>query len=136
MIFNSKVFHLVFLILMKITQIKCGKICYDEYGCFINTPPFGGTPQRLISTLPQSPQTVNTTFTLFNNNVLNGEEITSLNFHQNYIDSIPTKIIVHGYTSNELNMWNLKDAILQYDNVNVITCDWSEGSVFPYTIAT
>ncbi|CAF1522795.1 unnamed protein product [Rotaria magnacalcarata] len=39
--------------------------CYDEYGCFTTLPPFGGTWERPIALLPQSPSTVLTRFFLY-----------------------------------------------------------------------
>ena len=42
------------------------QICYDTYGCFIDTVPFGGTAQRPLSALPDIPAKIGTTFTLYN----------------------------------------------------------------------
>ena len=52
------------------------QVCYDGYGCFIDTKPFGGTVQRPLAFLPESPGKISTTFTLYSrNNKIDGESI-------------------------------------------------------------
>ena len=111
------------------------EICYGDLGCFIDTFPFSGTIARPIAFLPESPEKINTTFTLFNQKTSNlGEIITSNNIGPNYYPTIPTKFIIHGFIQHAFVWWviDMKNAILSVDNVNVITVDWSKGNVLPY----
>lgn len=56
----------IYLIGILIGFASCRQICYDGYGCFIDTNPFGGTKQRPFAFLPDTPAKIGTTFTLFN----------------------------------------------------------------------
>jgi hypothetical protein len=46
--------------------VQSKQICYDSYGCFIDTAPFGGSTQRPFSALPALPDKIGTTFILYN----------------------------------------------------------------------
>ena len=70
-------FKYLFLCLTLIGCVYSRQVCYDGYGCFIDTKPFGGVPQRPLAFLPESPEKIGTTFTLYNrNNKFTGENIT------------------------------------------------------------
>jgi hypothetical protein len=58
-----------------------------------------------------------------------GEIITAANIGKNFVSTIGTKFITHGFLHNAIKPWvlEMKDAISSVDNVNVITVDWSKG---------
>ena len=57
---------LTLIISILIGFVYCKQICYDGYGCFIDTAPFGGSSQRPFAFLPADPAKIGTTFTLYN----------------------------------------------------------------------
>ena len=83
----------------------------------------------VLAFLPDTPEKIAVKFTLFNKNTI-GEVIS---YHwpigQNFVGSIGTKFITHGFLHNAIKPWvlEMKNAILSVDNVNVITVDWSKG---------
>ena len=54
------------IISLLICFVHSRKVCYGDYGCFIDTVPFGGTAQRPFAFLPAEPNKIGTTFTLYN----------------------------------------------------------------------
>ena len=114
-------------------------ICYGDLGCFYDGFPFSGTIARPVALLPERPEKINTTFTLFNKKTsISGEVITANNIGQNYDPTLPTKFITHGFIQHAFVPWviAMKNAILSVDNVNVVTVDWSKGNGLLYTQAT
>ena len=55
-----------FILSILIFIVHGRKICYEDYGCFIDTAPFGGTTQRPLAFLPDEPAKIGTLFTLYN----------------------------------------------------------------------
>ena len=115
--------------------VRSREICYDGYGCFVDTMPFGGTYQRPLSVLPDTPQRISTEFTLFNRqSPTAGVHLSSANLTTQFLaifdSKIPTKFIIHGFLHHANKEWiiNMKNAILKSDNANVITVDWSKGN--------
>ncbi|CAF0737937.1 unnamed protein product [Brachionus calyciflorus] len=117
------------------SSYKAEKICYDDLGCFINSPPFGGTIERLIGMIPQSPKEIGVQFQLFNR-VLNYtyDSIEYKSISKNYLPNKPSKFIIHGFIQNGSRDWvkKMKNQILKMENVNVIVVDWCNGSLYPY----
>ena len=113
-------------------------VCYDEdFGCFTTEPPFTDPISRPISINPEHPKNIIPKFLLFTrNNPMNGIEIDTLN-NSKFIPNAKTIFIIHGFIQNGKKVWvNLmKDALLKYDNSNIIIVDWSSGNKFPYTQA-
>ena len=119
----------VFLLILLNSILIYGRdICYGDLGCFTDSNPFGGTLQRPIAFLPDTPEKIAVKFTLFNRNT-NGAIISAGNLGSGFDPSIGTKFITHGFLHNAIKPWvlEMKDAILSVDNVNVITLDWSKG---------
>lgn len=56
----------VVLIGILVSVAYARQICYEGYGCFIDTVPFGGTLQRPLAFLPDTPAKIGATFTLYN----------------------------------------------------------------------
>lgn len=82
----------------------------------------------VLAFLPDTPEKIAVKFTLYNKNTI-GEVISASTIGQNYVGSIGTKLITHGFLHNAIKPWvlEMKNAILSVDNVNVITVDWSKG---------
>jgi len=130
----------ILLVIIKIAN--CRQVCYVEagydYGCFTNEIPFGGTLQRPVSLLPDTPSRIASRFTTYNRENLSGKVIGFQNFASAFNPNLNTKMIIHGFLHHDNHVWvqNMKDSILRYENVNVITVDWSKGNGLPYTQAT
>ena len=121
----------VFLLILLNSILIYGRdICYGDLGCFTDSSPFGGTLQRPIAFLPDTPEKIAVKFTLFNRNT-NGAIISAGSLGSGFDSSIGTKFITHGFLHNAIKPWvlEMKDAILSVDNVNVITLDWSKGYI-------
>ena len=121
-------FKILIILLSCTILINCREICYGDLGCFTDVSPFGGTLQRPIAFLPDTPQKIAAKFTLYNKNTI-GEVVSATSIGSNYVSSIGTKFITHGFLHNAIKPWvlEMKDAILSVDDVNVITVDWSKG---------
>lgn len=121
-----------------LTYIACEKICYEGYGCFTNDYPFGGSKERPIGDLPEDPKKINTLFYLYNRaETTQPELISTHNTSTKFNTSIPTKIIIHGWLDDGFEDWliEMKDVILEKEDVNVILVDWHGGSGWPYQTA-
>ena len=108
----------------------CKEVCYGDLGCFTNSYPFSGTLGRPIAYLPESPDKVDTSFNLFNRKIREGERIKADNLTgTNFDPSLHTKFITHGFLENGLFSWmiELKELLLDIEDVNVILVDWGKG---------
>lgn len=107
-------------------------ICYLEadLGCFTDSKPFGGIPERPVAFLPENPEKISTRFTLYNRKNNEGTVIDTKRISENFDPNLKTKFIIHGFMHHDNKEWvqDMKSTILQYDNVNVITVDWSKGN--------
>ncbi len=124
----------IFILICYVYQTKCeSDVCYDELGCFTNGPPFGSTVARPIGWLPDSPEKINTRFFLYTRNNPTNPISIMHNKTQDLNGLLETKIIVHGFVHNSNKKWiiDMKDALLKWDDFNVIVVDWSKGSGFP-----
>jgi hypothetical protein len=106
-------------------SVSCKQICYDDLGCFESSLFIGGSFEKPIAFLPESPEKVNVSFTVYNRLNLNGKSINSKIVESNPTDLIvkaPIKFIVHGLFGNALNNWviEMKDALLNIENLNGI----------------
>ena len=127
----------IFLLAL-LSLVYSREICYDGYGCFKDTTPFGGTLQRPFAFLPDTPQRVNTRFFLYKRELKTYDEMSRLKISSYYDSSLPTKFIIHGFLENGYKQWmkDMASAILDVENTNVFLVDWSGGNGFPYTQAT
>lgn len=119
--------------------VSSKEVCFDQLGCFTDKYPFSGTLQRPLAFLPDSPQKINVKFFLHNRKLQNtSEAINYLIIGENFEPTIPTKFIIHGFLHSAKKKWviDMKNALLDAENVNVITVDWSKGNGFPYTQST
>ena len=122
--------YLLFLCLV-IKLADCRDICFqhDDLGCFTDSKPFGGTLQRPLAFLPEMPEKIGTTFTLFNRDSKFGRTI-SLENVELVNENLKTKFIIHGFIDNHNKKWvqEMRAALLLAEDVNVITVDWSKGN--------
>ena len=81
---------------------------------------------------PESAFKINTTFYLYNRT--NAGQQISIETLAEFNSLIKTCIIIHGFKSSAQKSWvmDMKNALLETAPMNVITCDWSSGSLFPY----
>ena len=117
-----------------LAHVICGEVCFENYGCFYDTYPWGGTYERPDSLFPNRPEEIGTTFTLFNRALGdNGKFITHDNLGDAFDGSLKTKIIVHGYRDS-VSTWvsKMKNELLQNEDMNIITVDWSASSSSTY----
>ncbi|XP_069837852.1 pancreatic lipase-related protein 2-like [Dendropsophus ebraccatus] len=124
-----------------IGALKVGsEVCYDRLGCFTNHYPWAGTLQRPVSRLPWAPEKINTRFLLYTrDNVNSYQELSALNNNtiskSNFRTYRKTHIIIHGFLNDGQTSWMLDmcQAMLQAEDVNCFSVDWSGGSRTLYT---
>jgi len=111
------------------------QICYRNYGCFKNEPPFNPNMP-----LPDSPKNIGVMFLLKTRLSSNttAEDITNkMDIKSSSFDGRrPTKVLIHGYklTERALSSWvpKMAEAILSKEDVNVIMVDWVKGAAVHY----
>lgn len=110
--------------------VSSDQVCYDGLGCFTNDYPFGGTMQRPISPLPESPAKINTKFFLYARNSPSYEQISANNLGKMFSPAKLTKIIIHGWFDSSFEDWiiEMKTALLEVGDFNVIAVDWEWGA--------
>jgi pimeloyl-ACP methyl ester carboxylesterase len=129
----------ILLCIAAATRVNAKKVCYGDLGCFTDDHPFHAPPQRAFSLLPESPEKIGTTFSLYTRaNAAKATRITAASIPATYNAKIGTKFITHGFVDTGSAKWviRMKDAILKAEDMNVIVVNWSKGSQFPYTQAT
>ncbi|KAL3869623.1 hypothetical protein ACJMK2_042288 [Sinanodonta woodiana] len=105
-------------------------VCYNNIGCFKTSSPFSNS----FYFEPQPPAEIDVKYMLFTRrNPVRPQILTtdagvvrSTNFDANN----DTKFIIHGYKHSDSNPWtfNMKDAILEREDVNVILVNWVKGA--------
>jgi pimeloyl-ACP methyl ester carboxylesterase len=112
-----------------ISFLACSQVCYDDLGCFTNDYPFGG-PLRPISDLPESPDIMNVTFFLYTRHTPGPQLISHTTLSSYFDPHLPTKIIAHGWLDTSFEEWilDMKDALLEVGDYNVIAVDWGKGA--------
>ena len=123
------------LISLLVSTAASRQVCYDDLGCFTDAQPFGSTWQRPIALLPESPQKISTKFMLYKREFAeSGIQVGFDNLPDSFDPKLKTVVITHGFFGTVVPAWALevKDAILQVEDVNVVTVDWTKGNQFPY----
>lgn len=107
------------------------KVCYEHVGCFSNQ-------DRLTvpTSFPSEPEKVNTKFLLYSRSNRNSPE--RLDYRPNsplgrltqFQQRKPLKLLVHGFFESGNIQWikDIKDALLDEEDCNVIIIDWSGGA--------
>jgi len=52
------------------------EVCYPRLGCFTDDPPWSGIPGRLLTGLPDSPEQMNISFSLYTRETGNNSQVT------------------------------------------------------------
>ncbi|XP_043407899.1 pancreatic lipase-related protein 3 [Chelonia mydas] len=120
----------------KILLSECGeKVCYPRLGCFSDKPPWAGIPGRFLGGLPDSPESMNISFTLYTKETRNNSQVISAIHPSTIKDSHfcshrKTRFIVHGFMSTGKRGWVVKMCLLlvEVEDVNCIAVDWAEGA--------
>ncbi|CAF3787097.1 unnamed protein product [Adineta steineri] len=113
--------------------------CYGEHGCFTTGAPFGGTLQRPFALLPDRPDVIGTTYYVYTRETRKTRiEISRHTSLGPWNASKPTKFFIHGFLDSTNKPWwvDMKNAILEVEDVNVIMVDWSKANGFPYEKAS
>uniref|UniRef100_A0A674JX87 Triacylglycerol lipase n=1 Tax=Terrapene triunguis TaxID=2587831 RepID=A0A674JX87_9SAUR len=93
-------------------QVLMGRqfFCYRRLGCFSDNPPWAAIPGRFLAGLPDSPESMNISFTLYTKETRNNSQVISAIHSSTIKDSYfcshrKTRFIVHGYMSTGKRGW-------------------------------
>uniref|UniRef100_A0A8C4JSI3 Triacylglycerol lipase n=1 Tax=Dromaius novaehollandiae TaxID=8790 RepID=A0A8C4JSI3_DRONO len=133
----------IFFLLLLLEIGSAGKeICYDRLGCFSDDPPWAGIPGRPLKGLPDSPEHMNTSFSLYTRETGNNSQvisaINSSTIQNSYFSSRrKTSFIIHGFGSTGKKGWVVEMCLLllEVENMNCIAVDWKEGAKGTYVSA-
>ncbi|CAG5122260.1 unnamed protein product [Candidula unifasciata] len=123
--------------------VRRSSTCYGTLGCFNTDAPFT-SPERPLSVVPESPDVVQTDFLLYTRTYktspqgLDARHLQDLATAWTHFGARPTKFITHGFLNNpETNPWltDMKDALLQHGDYNVVIINWAGGNGPPYSQA-
>uniref|UniRef100_A0A8C3LM73 Triacylglycerol lipase n=1 Tax=Chrysolophus pictus TaxID=9089 RepID=A0A8C3LM73_CHRPC len=118
------------------------EVCYPRLGCFSNDPPWSGIPGRLLTGLPESPEEMNISFSLYTRETGNNSQVISAinsstiqNSH--FSPHRRTSFIIHGFSSTGKKGWVVEMCLLllEVENMNCIAVDWKEGAKGTYVCA-
>ncbi|XP_058961750.2 pancreatic triacylglycerol lipase-like [Pocillopora verrucosa] len=131
MMTKEVIFLLVILTAAAVGFLWPSKVCYEKYGCFYKHPGVHWGLITLRQKLPQSPYDVGTKFTMFTRsgsgevNDFDRDLLRAAKFNI----SRRTIILIHGWQGNP-KKWPLemKDALLQREDCNVVVVDWFKGA--------
>lgn len=111
-------------IVLWVSAASGGEVCCDDE-CFSDASPFNHMP------LPECVERINPQFRVFTRSTKNAEQIlTRGSIPSNWDSSKRTMWLVHGYTQSGNVGWinGMKDALLEYEDANVIITDWYHGA--------
>ncbi|KAH9421141.1 hypothetical protein DERP_010081 [Dermatophagoides pteronyssinus] len=114
--------------------------CFEPYGCFRITEPFR-TIYRPINLIPEPPNAIKIAFYLrTRNNPTLAERLPYSHTNEFLISKYfrpesDLKIIIHGYLESSDEYWEMSMALLNHDDLNVISVDWMLGASPPYSQA-
>ncbi|XP_053306318.1 pancreatic lipase-related protein 2-like, partial [Spea bombifrons] len=128
--------------LLLYTARGAGEVCYDRLGCFPDGPPWSGTAERPIAAEPSPPDVIDTRFLLYTQKnrdsyqIISAKEPSSIT-NSNFSTSRKTRFIIHGFfQSGEMALIvEICRRLLQVEDVNCISVDWSGGSITLYSQA-
>jgi pancreatic lipase-related protein 1 len=121
---------IILIISIYTSLCDCNPQCYKNYGCYID---------RYDIAVPDEPSKINTTFFLYTrslNKEKKSEVISTLSIGS-YDSNLKTKFIIHGFRHDSKKSWilEMKDTMLEVEDLNVILVDWSNGNGHPYSKA-
>ncbi|KAF8787339.1 Pancreatic lipase-related protein 2 like protein [Argiope bruennichi] len=116
---------------------KADSVCYDELGCFDKEGTF-----KHLKQLPEPPESVNTQFLLYTRKNPHTPQFIDYKKPETIVNSninpkLPLKVLTHGFggKNNLTWLWEMKNAFIEMEDVNVIIIDWSLGARVPYYVA-
>ncbi|KAM8806086.1 pancreatic lipase-related protein 2-like [Eudromia elegans] len=122
--------------------VRGDEVCYDRLGCFTDDPPWAGIPGRLLTGLPDSPEHMNISFSLYTRETGNNSQvisaINSSTIQKSHFSSRrKTSFIIHGFGSTGKKGWIVEMCLLllEVENRNCIAVDWKEGAKGTYATA-
>ncbi|KAH0623721.1 hypothetical protein JD844_006801 [Phrynosoma platyrhinos] len=125
-----------------LVYLLANEVCYEKLGCFSDKPPWSGIPGRQLFGLPESPETMNISFSLFTRETGNVSQKVFYNdtfaIKNSYFSPLrKTRFVIHGYTSTGKYGWVVEMCLLLVDveNINCIAVDWEEGAKCTYFTA-
>ncbi|XP_077039676.1 pancreatic lipase-related protein 2-like [Agelaius phoeniceus] len=118
------------------------EVCYPRLGCFTDDPPWSGVPGRLLTGLPDPPEEMNISFSLYTRETGNNSQvisaINSSTIQKSHFSSHrKTSFIIHGFGSTGKTGWVVEMCLLllEVENINCIAVDWKEGAKGTYVSA-
>ncbi|XP_030909766.2 pancreatic lipase-related protein 2-like [Melopsittacus undulatus] len=118
------------------------EVCYPRLGCFTDDPPWSGIPGRLLTGLPDNPEDMNITFSLYTRETGNNSQlISAINCstiqNSHFSSRRNTTFIIHGFGSTGKEGWVVEMCLLllEVENINCIAVDWKEGAKGTYISA-
>jgi len=109
-------------------------VCYDDIGeCYSENSPWGGTSQRPLKSLPDSPSQIKPEFRLYTKSNKNSYDLLEkgAKVPSHFSSSKTTIFLIHGFiSSGEDKGWmgTMKDSFLASYDFNVVLLDWSNGA--------
>ncbi|XP_045158432.1 inactive pancreatic lipase-related protein 1-like [Mercenaria mercenaria] len=115
-----------------VLNIHSENLCFknEGIGCFSNDPPFTNAAGKL----PKSPAEVGVSFLLHTRQNRDKYQLLTKDVvdirRSNFNGTKGTKFIIHGYRDDGRETWvvNMKNALLEKEDVNVISVDWEKGA--------
>uniref|UniRef100_A0A4Q8K496 U94-Liphistoxin-Lsp1b_1 n=1 Tax=Liphistius sp. SGP-2016 TaxID=1905180 RepID=A0A4Q8K496_9ARAC len=118
-------------------KVTMASACYQDIGCFYRNGTF-----KHLKVLPDSPQYISTSFALYTrknkNSAVYIHYLTPSSFEEPLIDSSkPLKVLCHGFVMSGTDSYimNMKNALLDHEDCNVLVVDWSRGALPPFYIS-
>lgn len=115
-----------------VLNIHTETVCYkeDSIGCFSNESPFTNAAGKV----PESPRQIGVSFLLYTRHNPNIYELLTRDAidiqRSHYNGTRETKFIIHGYRDDGRETWltDMKNALLDKEDLNVICVDWETGA--------
>uniref|UniRef100_U3JHR1 Triacylglycerol lipase n=1 Tax=Ficedula albicollis TaxID=59894 RepID=U3JHR1_FICAL len=106
------------------------EVCYPRLGCFTDDPPWSGVPGRLLTGLPDPPEEMNISFSLYTRETGNNSQvisaINSSTIPKSHFSSRrKTSFIIHGFGSTGKTGWVVEMCLLllEVENLNCIAVE-------------
>ncbi|KAK3869972.1 hypothetical protein Pcinc_024752 [Petrolisthes cinctipes] len=118
------------------------ELCYGELGCLYTDEDFFHPIHRPINLPPNRREEVGVVFTVYTREDMMGTKVEALRSRflsgTTFTSSRKTKVLIHGFLDHTGVTWMLDmlRSLLEAEDVNVITVDWSGGSQQLYSQAT
>ncbi|XP_069170599.1 pancreatic triacylglycerol lipase isoform X1 [Procambarus clarkii] len=118
------------------------ELCFEDLGCLFTHEDFFHPIHRPLNLPPYTREEIHVVFTVYSKEDSLGTSLEATNLtkvhNTTFNHKRKTKILIHGFLDNSGVTWMLDmvRALLQYEDFNVVTVDWSGGSQSLYSQAT